>query len=432
MQESDNHFAYWQAMSAEQPERLVNLFVNRFERLSPVNQRAFIVSLPHRDDLVERIRLVQNEPERPLAAVPYVLQDLFDVDGLPTQCGAPFKGPFDEILNESSLLHKTLEAMGAVLMAKTVPSEFGVDLRGINPSFGDCPHADNDAWICGGGAGSCAHAVKKGWVPLAFGLDGAGGIRIPAAFHGLFGFRMNEKAFAREGIVPGIPSLETVGWMTQTLDDLGRTFAAFYPQTRLDIEDRDPRGFLLREPGIPIDTEIKAGLMAFLHCLDLEAQPEMNHKLCCEFENARESLKTIQSRELYALHKYWVDEYGDHYDADLLDRIDAGRDCPPKKADRAVAIQQNIREAFALFFQDFDYLVSPISPRPTSDKKAWSNRLEDDLVHLNAPASLALLPSLILPFPCKDGRHSAAQFIIHPAKLRLVPKILKNIQPFYQ
>lgn len=428
MQASDNHFAYWRTMCAEQPERMVDFFLNRLELLSPVDQRAFLASHPDRVDLVERTRSVQAEPEHPLAGVPYVLQDLFDVDGLPTRCGAPFQDPFNQVQDGSSRLHKKLEAMGAVLMAKTVPSEFGIDPQGRNSEFGNCPHAESESWSCGGGAGSCAHAVKKGWVPLAFGLDATGGVRIPAAFHGLFGFRMNDKALARDGVVSGLPSLESVGWMTHTLDDLERTFEAFYPQLRWDPEGGNPRGFLLRESGIPIAAEIKAGLMMLSHFLDLEMQPELNHTLCYGFSQARASLSTIRNRELYAVHKHWIDEYREDYDTDLLNRIEAGQGCTPKQADRAAAFQQGIRECFAGFFNEFDYLVMPISPLPTPDKTVWSSRLEDDLLHLNAPASLALLPTLILPFSCGDGRHSAAQIIIHPARLRFIPKILQKFQ----
>lgn len=432
MQASENDFAAWQAMGAQQPERLADAFLERLDLLSPLNRQAFIASQPHRDDVLDRIHSLKMDADSPLAGVPYVLQDLFDVAELPTRCGAPFHEPFNQALDESSLLHKKLESMGAVLMAKTVPSEFGIDLRGRNPSFGDCPHAESDAFACGGGAGSCAHAVKKGYVPLAIGLDSTGGIRIPAAFHGLFGFRMANKRLARDGIVPTLPSLEMIGWMTHTLDDLRHSFEAFYPRMKLGIDRKEPKGFLLRETGIAIDFEIKAGLMNLLHFLDLNAQPAINRQLCHRLKFAREALNTIQRRELYAIHKHWVEEYGDHYDENLLNRIEAGRTCKPKQADRAAAIQQSIRECFARFFNDFDYLVMPISPVPTPDKTAWSSQLEDDLMHLNAPASLALLPSLILPFPCKDGRHSAAQIILHPERLHHVPKILKKLQAVYK
>lgn len=418
-------------MVAEQPERLADIFRNRFDLLSPVNQRSLVACYPHRDDLIERIHLVQSKPGQPLAGVPYMLQDLFDVCDLPTRCGAPFQAPFDHELEVSCRLQQALVEMGAILIAKLVPSEFGIDARGRNPSFGDCPHANSSDWVCGGGAGSCAHAVKKAWVPLAFGLDGAGGVRIPAAFHGLFGFRMNDRALTHAGVVPSLPSLESVGCMTHTLDDLSRTFAVFYPHSQINAAGIAPRGFLLREPGIPISADVKAGLMDIAHCLELETQSELNSALCRGFEHAQDTLERIQNRELYSIHKYWFEEYKDDYDAKLGSRLEAGRNCTGKQADRAAVIQQSIRACFTEFFESFDFLVSPISPQPTPNKTDWSEHLERDLLHLNAPASLGLLPSLILPFPCRDGRYSAAQVILHPNKLELVPQILEKMRRFY-
>lgn len=427
MEESDNHFNFWKAMVAEDAKRPADFFLNMLDLLSPLQQRAFIAAHPNQEDLVDRIRSIQGAPDGPLAGVPYVLQDLFDVADLPTRCGAPFQEPFEHPPDASSRLHAALEAMGAVLMAKMVPGEFGVGLRGRNARFGDCAHADSDQLVCGGGAGSCAHAVKKGWAPLAFGLDSVGGVRVPAAFHGLYGFRMHDQAFAREGTFPVLPSLEAVGWMTRTLEDLTTTFQAFYPETNLGRAEQPPRGLLLRAPGLPLDRDIKSGLMETLHYLNVEEDPEVNKALCRRFKPAAQALQTIQERELFAIHRYWLEEYRDRYDPALLDRIESGRETTTKKADRAAAIQLDIRECFVDFFQDFDFLVMPISPVSTPKKTSWTAQLEHDLVRLNAPASIALLPALILPFRGNAGRHSALQILLRPDKLQQVPKLLQQI-----
>ncbi len=229
MPETENHFAYWRSLSQSDPAQLVEHFIARKDQLPPESLRAFIASSPDGDDLLQTIKAGYAKEDAPLAGIPYILQDLFDVEGLPTRCGAPFQDPFDAPLEDGSLLYHKLKSLGASLLAKSVPSEFGLDPRGRNPSFGDCPHADGLRYICGGGAGTCAYAVKSGWAPLAFGLDSSAGIRIPAAFHGLYGFRMSNNAYAREGVFPIIPSLESVGWLTAQAEDLRTTIEAFYP-----------------------------------------------------------------------------------------------------------------------------------------------------------------------------------------------------------
>jgi Asp-tRNA(Asn)/Glu-tRNA(Gln) amidotransferase A subunit family amidase len=199
MTAAENSFEHWRALARCEPERLADLFLAKLERLPPESRRAFIATSPVRDTLLQNIKTASADENLPLSGVPYLLQDLFDVEGLATRCGAPFQELFEAPLEDGSLLYHKLKSLGAALLGKTVPGEFGISLRGHNKSFGDCPHAEGLRYVCGGGAGTCAYAVKAGWGPLAFGLDSSAGIRIPAAFHGLFGFRMGNNDYARNG-----------------------------------------------------------------------------------------------------------------------------------------------------------------------------------------------------------------------------------------
>ncbi len=432
MREGKNSFSEWQKRAKEDPENLADHFLGKYELLPLESQRAFIASHPERESMVQGIKAACADPDAPLAGVPYMLQDMFDVNGLPTRCGSPFQDPFDPPLEDASLLYQKLKSIGAAMIAKTVPSEFGFDMRGRNPSFGDCPHGDGVRFVIGGGAGTCAHAVKKQWVPLAFGLDSCAGVRIPAAFHGLFGFRMSNNAYAREGVFPIIPSIDSVGWMTSTAEDLITSIEAFYPKPKL-IEKVEPlNGYLLEDPSIQIDPEVKTGVMNLVHHLDLDEQPDTNKALCKAFKSSGEALTTIQGRELYSLHQYWIEEYRSKYDSELLRLIDAGQICNAEKAERAAATHQKIREAMVRFFTNHDYLIIPISPTASPEKVDWCGPLENDLLRLNAPASLSFLPTMILPFNCGEEKHSAIQIIINPRKTHRCTEIIEQLFAFYR
>ncbi len=431
MADTPNSFAEWSALAQSEPERLADQFLGKCELLPPESRRAFIAAAPDRDTLIQNIKASCAHEDAPLTGVPYILQDLFDVDDLPTRCGAPFQDPFEANLEDASLLYQKLKSLGAALLAKTVPGEFGVGIRGRNPSYGDCPHADGLRYICGGGAGTSAHAVKAGWVPLAFGLDSSAGIRIPAAFHGLFGFRMSNNDYAREGVFPIVPSLESVGWVCAQIDDLQRTIEAFH-HTPLAMDPPAPRGHLLENPSIPLDPTLKAGLLNLVRHLDTDEDPDTNKALCKAFKEANEAFATIESRELYSIHQYWIEEYRQRYDEGLLRRIEAGQICTADKADNAASIQQRIREAMVEYFRTYDYLILPISPTQNPDKADWSGQLENDLRRLNAPTSLTFLPALILPFPCEKGRHSAVQLILNPRKIHYTAAILEQVSDFYK
>ncbi len=430
MPDTHNSFAHWQQLALNMPEQMAAQFIEKCESLPPETRRALIAATPDQDSLTQNIKAACAQEDAPLRGVPYLLQDLFDVEELPTRCGAPFQDPFEAPLEDGSLLHRRLKSLGASLLGKTVPSEFGVDPRGRNLSFGDCPHADGLRYVCGGGAGACAHAVSAGWAPIAFGLDSAAGIRIPAAFHGLFGFRMANNDYAREGVFPIIPSLESVGWMTAQLEDLQTSIEALFPSLNASSTEA-PHGYLLNDPSIPLDAELKANMMDLTRYLDVDDNPEPNRALCRRFKESGEAYTTIESRELYAIHQYWIEEYRTRYPEHLLRRIEAGQICTAEKAELATAIQQKIRETMSDFFNRYDYLILPISPQPTPDRANWSGQISNELNRLNAPASLTFLPALMLPFPCDEGRHSALQLLLNPRKLHLCSKILQQVRGFY-
>jgi Asp-tRNA(Asn)/Glu-tRNA(Gln) amidotransferase A subunit family amidase len=433
MKQTENSFAAWRARAQQSPEHLAELFLNQRELLPPESQRALFASVPDRDSLIEAIEFSCADPDAPLAGVPYILQDMFDVAGLPTRCGAPFQEAFGAEVEEDSLLYQKLKKLGGLFLAKSVPSEFGIDPRGRNQTFGDCPNAEGLRYVCGGGAGSCAHAVSAGWAPIAFGLDSAAGIRIPAAFHGLFGFRMGNNAYAREGVFPIVPSLDSVAWVTAQLEDLQTSIEALLPPPKLAslAQSATPHGYLLETNGISLDPELKTSLMNLCRHLDLDEQISLNAPLNKAFKDADEAYATLESRELYAIHQYWIEEYRARYSDPLLRRIEAGQVCTPAKADRAASVQQGLREAMVQFFETHDYLIMPISSVPTPDKASWSGQIDNDLLRLNAPASLSFLPAIILPFTCDEGRHSAVQLILNPKKTFHASKILQQVKRFY-
>ena len=431
MSEIPLNFEQWRTLVQKSPERVANQFLARLQMLSKSERQTWFTATPTKQQLLTSLNFAASDETSPLACVPYVLQDMFDVKGMPTRCGAPFSTPFEAPIEDSSLLYKTLNTFGACFFSKTQPAEFGVDSLGRNPTYGDCEHYDGKQYACGGGAGSVARSVRSGLVPLGFGLDTAGGIRIPAAFHGLFGFRMGNNAYARDGVFPIAPSLDSVGWMNHCITDLGTTFHAFHRVSKLH-SPKAPRGYLITDLTNYISTEVKSGLLGLTRKLDIDDDPATGTRLRKLLSKGGSAYQTLTSRKLYSIHQYWIEEYSDQYDDALMQHIKEGIICPPAKVDESTQIQEAIRFSLTQFFEQYDYLVLPISPVATPEKSAWSNQLEQDIQQLIAPASLAFLPAIILPFTCASGRHSAAQVIINPRKLHIVPELLAQLTGYYE
>ena len=404
----------WQTHVAADPEQAVDRFLAHIAWFSHKTRRSLFAATPIKTRLLEHLRNALADPDAPLAGMPYFLQDLFDVQGLPTRCGAPFRDPFEAPLEDSSLLHRRLRQLGAAFFGKAVPAEFGVDLLGRNRTFGDCLHAADPQKIGGGGAGPAVRTVHDGLVPAAFGLDTLGGVRFPAALHGLFSFRWSNHDDARQGVVPIVPTIDAIGWATHSLADMQTLLLALVGPPPTRIGHRPPRGFRLREDRDAVSTEIKAGIFDVTRKLDLDEDLQLDRALIQLLNQAVPTLETLQARELYSVHRYWVEEYRDAYAPELLRLIDAGRECKPADADACDAALDQIRRDFTEFFQRYDYLVLPVCPQPSPRRQDWNRRLEDQTRRYLAPASLARLPVLTLPFQVANGSYGAAQILLNP------------------
>lgn len=420
----------WRERIDESPARVVEQFLGKLELTTHETRRALFAAIPDEKRLLEELQFAASDETAPLRAAPYMLQDLFDVRRLPTACGAPFKEPFEAPLESSSLLYQQLKRLGAAFLGKTVPAEFGVDLQGRNRTYGDCPHSTGSHKVGGGGAGPSVRAVADGWVPLAFGLDTTGGVRIPSAFHGLFTYRMPTNDYARDGVFPIVPSIESIGCCTHHPEDLRTVFDAFHPSLS-DKAPSPPRGYLLADNSELQSPEIKSALLHLARNLDVDEGPEPHAMLSRLLDEAEPTLALLQARELYAVHQYWIEEYHERYDPELLRLIEEGQSCRPGEADACDHARGRIRAELMRFFQNYDFLMLPVCPLPSPQRRKWSPALEREIRRLTAPASLAQLPVLTLPFRCATGDFGAAQIWFHPQRIGIVPLLLNQVADYY-
>ena len=124
---------------------------------------------------------------RPLLGVPMTVKESHHIPGLPTTWGlAAFKGwtPTTEAVGVTRL-----KAAGAVVLGKTnVPPSLG-DWQAANPIYGRTNNPHDLGRSPGGSSGGGAAALAAGMIPLEYGSDIGGSIRVPAHFCGVFGHK---------------------------------------------------------------------------------------------------------------------------------------------------------------------------------------------------------------------------------------------------
>ncbi len=121
----------------------------------------------------------------PLLGVPVAIKDDVDLAEETTAFGC---GGEHRIATRDAEVVRRLRAAGAIVVGKTHAPEVG-QWHFTEGTFGATRNPWNTDHAPGGSSGGAAAAVAAGLVPAAVGSDGAGSIRIPAAWTGLVGLK---------------------------------------------------------------------------------------------------------------------------------------------------------------------------------------------------------------------------------------------------
>ncbi len=127
-------------------------------------------------------------PVGELDGVPTSIKDLILTRGWPTLRGSRTIDPRQAWDVDAPATARLREA-GAVLLGKTTTPEFGCKGETNSPATGITRNPWNAACTPGGSSGGTATAIAAGLGPLSVGTDGAGSVRIPAAFCGNVGLK---------------------------------------------------------------------------------------------------------------------------------------------------------------------------------------------------------------------------------------------------
>lgn len=131
---------------------------------------------------------MQGAPCGPLDGVSASIKDLILTRGWPTLRSSLTVNPSQPWEVDAPATARLREA-GAVLLGKTTTPEFGCKGETNSLLTGIARNPWNPAKTLGGLFGGTAAAVAAGMGPLSVGTDGAGSVRIPAAFYGNFGLK---------------------------------------------------------------------------------------------------------------------------------------------------------------------------------------------------------------------------------------------------
>jgi len=220
-------------------EKLVRGYLDRIAERDDV-VKAWIHLDP--DQAIAQARAADTASGGLLRGIPVGVKDIIDTYDMPTGHNSPiFEGkvPFGD-----AACVALCRTENAVIMGKTVTTEFA----NRHPGATTNPH--NPAHTPGGSSSGSAAAVADGHVPLAFGTQTGGSVIRPAAYCGIVGYKPTFGDFSRVGIKMQCHSVDTLGLMARTLDDIAlfRVAVLKLPPVRIDRHIGRPRIGVCRSP----------------------------------------------------------------------------------------------------------------------------------------------------------------------------------------
>lgn len=172
------------------PLELIDAAEARIARVEPEVNALPILCLERARAQAKRL-MAAGHPAEPgpgyLYGLPIVVKDTAAVSGVRHTQGSPIYA--NHVATASDIVVETLEANGAIPIAKSNIPEFAAGINTFNEVFGATRNPFREDRTVGGSSGGSAAALLTGEAWLATGSDLGGSLRVPAAFCNVVGLR---------------------------------------------------------------------------------------------------------------------------------------------------------------------------------------------------------------------------------------------------
>lgn len=199
-------------------EQYTDLLLDRIARYPELNAVIQVDPVQVRDEARRADATRAAGGAAPLLGLPILVKDSIDTAALPTTGGTPALAG-EPAPDNAAVLQALLDA-GAILLGKTNLHELSAGYTTTNPFTGATRNPYDLTRVPGGSSGGNGAALAARLGPVALGEDTAGSLRVPAALNGVMGFRPTSGRYSSDGLVPVSTTLDTIGPMARSVDDI--------------------------------------------------------------------------------------------------------------------------------------------------------------------------------------------------------------------
>ena len=357
-------------------------------------------------------RRAAGQPVPPLAGLAVSVKDLFDMQGIVTTAGSTVLAGRPPAAADCPAVAR-LRRAGAAFIARTNMSEFAFSGVGINPHFGTPANPvtaalDDQPRVPGGSTSGGAVSVATGAAWAALGSDTGGSIRIPAALHGLVGFKNTARLTPTEGAIPLSTTLDTACAITRSVRDavllheiLAERRVALTGRPVTDLRLAVPAGPLLEDMDPTVVTAFERSLAtlrsAGAHIEEIELAPLARVA-------AINATGGFSPAEAWAWHRALLAEREAEYDPRVAQRIRRGATMSAADYIDLLHARREWIAEMAIAMQGFDAMLSPtvpcvappIAPLLADDATFFAT----NALLLRNPSVVNLLDGCALSLPC--------------------------------
>ena len=360
---------------------LTNPSLNAIVTLVPDHAQQMAVKIDH--------QIAKGEKPGLLAGLPMAHKDLVQTKAIRTTFGSRLFEDF--VPKENALVVQRLIDAGGITVGKTNVPEWGAGSQTFNDVFGETKNPFDLTRTCGGSSGGAAVALAARMLPLADGSDMGGSLRNPASFCNVVGFRTSPGRVPVYPVRDGWSNLSVLGPMARTVADCALMLAAITgPDDRNPISLPDSAELFLQT----LESNQKGTRVAFSPDFggQLPVEPVVQHVItqgmkvfsdlgckvnenCPDFSGADEVFKTLRAWTFASQHGEGVRLHPEYYKETIIWNVEAGLKLSATDVSAANNLRTDIYQRVNTFFQDYDFLVLPVSqvtPFPLSDEYVTS------------------------------------------------------------
>ncbi len=294
-------------------------------------------------------------------SIPVGVKDIIDVCGMPTMMGANFHDPAPATRDGGSVA--IMREAGCAIMGKTVTTELGHRHPGPTRNPRNLHHTP------GGSSSGSAAAVADMMVPLCLGTQTSGSVIRPAAYCGIVGYKPTYNDFDKSGILANAPSMDTLGILARSVDDVGllRRILLEAPAAQIMQADlSDLRFGLVRAtPWDSATSEVRDLTEQFMSKLAAKGARIVTVQLDQEIQRLLELHRLISGYEFRRAIAFERTRHFDQLSAVLREgRLADGREMDSRAYQSAIGEVAALRLQLAGVFAEVDILVCPSAAGP--------------------------------------------------------------------